>query len=256
MPFEMNKLTYYGPANFIGILFLVIFLIVGLRKYAKSDDYSTRIKPIRFVFWFLLILEIAKIIAHIAMNGDWNPKAWPIIYCSIAMYVYAIISYGKKDSLPVKMAFFNSVIPFIVIGSLYLVSFPNVDWSGITPYGYIMNLHSRLYHFCNFAVAIYIIVTKLYKFEFKDWVPTAMANAGYFVFCTVLSLFVGGEISNFGPKSVELYNIFYVHTGYATGNLILALLCFVLSFLLFLTINSIRNRVNKRKQLKNSLNDS
>lgn len=252
----MNKLTYYGPANFIGIVFLVIFLIIGFKKYGKSEDYRTRIKPIKFVFWFLLILEIAKIITHISINGYWNPKAWPIIYCSIAMYVYAIISYGKKDSLPVKMAFFNSIIPFIVIGSLYLFIFPEVNWGGVTPYGYIMNLHSRLYHFCNFAVAIYIIGTKLYTFEFKDWVPAAIANAGYFVFCTVLSLFVGGEISNFGPESPELVPYLYKFTGYATGNLVLALLCFVLSFLLFLTINEIKNSVNKKKQLKNSLNNS
>lgn len=256
MPFEINKLTYYGPANLIGTVFLVVFLIIGFKKYAKSDDYYTKIKPIKFVFWFLLILEIAKIIAHIAKNGTWNPKAFPIIYCSIAMYVYAIISYGKKDSLPVRMAFFNSVIPFVVIGALYWVSFPTIDWSLVTRYGYIMNLHSRLYHFCNLAVAFYIIGTKLYTFEFKDWLPAAIVNASYFVMATILSLFIGGEISNFGPESAELKNIFYAHTGYATGNLILALLCFALSFLLFLTINGIRNSSRKKKQFKKLSNNS
>lgn len=237
----MNKLTYYGPANLLGTIFLVVYLLVAFKKYGKEEDYYKRIKPIRFMFWFLAVLEVGKIIYHIAHNGNWNPKAFPIIYCSSAMYIYAIIGYGKKDSLPVRIALFSSIIPFLVVGSLYWVSFPNKNWNNVTLFGYIMNLHSRLYHFANLAVAFYVLGTKMYRFEFKDWVPTSAINGVYFLFSTVGSLFIGGEISNFGPNSIELKN-FYKFTGYATGNLIIIFVVFIVGFTLFKTIDIIREK--------------
>lgn len=245
----MNKLTYYLPANALGTAFLVVFLLVAFRKYAKSDDYITKVKPIRFMFWFLALLEIGKIIYHIAYNKTWSPKAFPIIYCSIAMYVYALIGYGKKDSLIVRVAMFNSIVPFIIIGLLYWVSFPNIDWGNVSLFGYIMNMHSRLYHFANLAISFYVIGSRIYKFDFKDWLPCALANAGYFVLATILSLFIGGEISNFGPNSSEL-GFFYDFVGYATGNLIIIFLVFIMAYLIFKVGDIIKKAIKKRKSLK------
>ena len=244
----MNKFIFYFPANLVGTLFLIIFLVIAFKKYGHSDDYYTKIKPIQFMFWFLTIMEMGKIIYHIAENGTWSPKAFPIIYCSMAMYAYAVIGYGKKDSMPVRIALFASIVPFIVIGTLYWVSFPNVNWEGVTLFGYIMNMHSRLYHFANLAIVYYVLGTKIYKFEFKDWVPVTLTNAAYFVLATMLSLFMGGEVSNFGPNSNEL-GFFYDYVGYATGNLIIIFLVFIIGFLIFKVGDMIRVRHHKNSNL-------
>ena len=244
----MNRLTYYGPANLIGTLFLIIFLIVSFKKYGKSDDYETQIKPIKFSFWMLVILEIAKIIYHIYTNGDWNPRAFPIIYCSSAMYVYGIVAYGKKDSLAVRISLFASVLPFVVIGSLYWVSFPTIDWNSVSVFGYISNIHSRFYHFVNLSIAFYILGIKLYRFEFKDWFAVSSVNALYFVFATFLSLFMGGEVSNFGPNSNEvkyLYNL----VGYATGNLIIIFLVYIFGYAIFKIIDVKRKKQENNNQI-------
>lgn len=96
-----------------------------------------------------------------------------------------------------------------------------------------------------------MIVTKLYDFRLKDCIPVGLFNASYFTFCTILSIFIGGEISNFGPESVELY-WFYDIFGYATGNILLGIIAIFLSILCYLFVLGIKKINKKRIEQKNN----
>ena len=90
---------------------------------------------------------------------------------------------------------------------------------------------------------------KLYDFRFKDFLIVSGYSAIYFQFCTVLSLLIGVEISNFGPLRKEL-GFLYEITGYATGNLLLGVLAIFIDFIVYESIYLIRKRIdNKRNKL-------
>ncbi|MGM9859047.1 MAG: hypothetical protein ACI311_07390 [Bacilli bacterium] len=228
--------------NLLGTIIGALFLTLSL-KFCKDKDYSKKVIPIKVAFFFLVILEIIKIYYLISTHGTFNPKSYPLIYCSSAMYFYAIIGFSKKENVIVRTAKGNMIFVFLVMGILYHISFPRLN-SSTNLEGFILNVHSRVYHILLMYVAIYMIANKMYDFRFKDSIAVAVFNCSYFAFCTIMSIFIGGEMSNFGPESVELY-WFYDKVGYATGNLILCILATIVSLLCYLIANLIINTRNK-----------
>ncbi len=237
-------------SNLIGTILGVLFLVLSLHFFKNKDSHSKLI-PIKIAFFFLVILEVIKIYYLISKNGTFNPKSYPIIYCSSAMYFYFIIAFIDKDNILVRIAKANMIFVFIVMGSLYYVSFPGLENSGDLQ-SLLLNIHSRTYHILLFYVALYMIIVKLYDFRFKDSIPVGIFNASYFTFCTILSIFIGGEISNFGPESVELY-WFYDIFGYATGNVLLGIIAIFVSILCFSFVKLIKH-LNKIRIDKKSAN--
>lgn len=236
-------------SNLVGTIVGVLFLVLSLHFFKNKDSHKKLI-PIKCVFFFLIILEIIKIMYLISATGEFKPKSYPIIYCSCAMYFYFIIGFIDKDCTLVRIAKGNMIFVFLVMGFLYYVSFPGLDRTGNLE-ALFLNTHSRLYHILLFYVAIYMIVTKLYDFRLKDCIPVGLFNASYFTFCTILSIFIGGEISNFGPESVELY-WFYDIFGYATGNILLGIIAIFLSILCYLFVLGIKKINKKRIEQKNN----
>ena len=229
--------------NLLGTILGVLFLVLSLRFF-KDKPYEKKIIPIRIIFFFLIIMEVIKIYYLISAGGTFNPKSYPIIYCSCAMYFYGIIAFNKKENAITRLAKGNMIIVFTVMGLLYYVSFPGLNnYTNLE--GFILHIHSRVYHIILLYGAIYMLVNKMYDFRMKDSVIVAVYNSAYFIFCTILSIFIGGEISNFGPESTELY-WFYDIVGYANGNLILCIIASILSLLVYFSVNSLI----KKKQVE------
>ena len=245
----MSNLLYYGISNGVGVAFCLVFCIVCISKF-KNADYNKKLLPLKFLYILLICLEVVKIFYHICYAKNYPAQRYPIVFCSLVMYTYPIICYTKSNSIACRVCKALSVIPCIVIGSLYLfVGFGNA--TGASDYSFIMNLHSRFYHFCMLAGAIYIIAVKLYDFNFKDFYFSGLAVSAYFVLCTVLSLFVGDNISYFGPTSAPV-QIVYNNFGYAVGNLLLCILAWLISFIVFMLINLIKHLAKRKKsQLQN-----
>lgn len=239
-----NRLIFHGIPNLVGAMFAILFLIFSIKKF-KNENYSKKLIPIKFLCFLLIALEVVKIVANIAHNKSFNPGTYPIIFCSYVMYTYAIIAYANPNSISVKISKALSVIPSFVIGGLYIFIMPK-HTAEITTYGFLMNLHSRFFHLCMLAGAIYITAVKLYDFNFSDFIPTGLTTMAYFNFCTFLSLFIGGNLSYFGPDSTIMkfvYDLF----GYAVGNLMFSFLTMFVSFLSFLIINLFIKLVKKHK---------
>lgn len=230
----MDKFIFHGIPNLVGSLFSIAFVWFCAVKF-KRKGYKDKLKPLIFLYAMLMILEVIKIFYHITVQGAYPPQRYPIVFCSLIMFTYPIICHSKKETMAVRISKALSIIPCIVIGVCYLFILPDVS-SGFSTYSFVMNLHSRFYHFCMLAGALYMIFVKLYDFRFKDFFASGLTVGGYFLLCTILSLFIGGNLSYFGPTSAPV-QFLYQAVGYAVGNIILSIVAMLLSFLSFALIN-------------------
>lgn len=226
----------------ISFIFIFLFVFFCTKKY-KNETEDKKLKPIRIVFWSLIILEVLKIFYLIAQNGYLDPSRYPFVFCSLVMYAYPLFCFKKNKFSNVAMAF--CVLPCFVV---YLM-FVAVQWQ------YSMGLiqaHSYYYHGAMMAVSIYLMTSKLYKFKLKDFYSIFLCLGGYILFAVVLSLFIGGDISIFGPKK-SFIKFFYDKVGYAIGNIILIILIFLFCFLLYWIIELCSRK--KSNKLKENTND-
>ena len=96
------------------------------------------------------------------------------------------------------------------------------------------------------AIAIYMISSKIYVFERKSTYTTFLFFAAYTTFAAALSLFIGEDISLFGPNSSYL-GILFNNFGFGAGMLVLLILIYLVSLGLFGLIDLIirHKRVNR-----------
>lgn len=209
-------LNYILPL-IVGLIFVVLFVVLCTIKFKNADE-NKKLLPVRIIFYLLVVFEIAKIVYLIHQNGKYEPSRYPIVFCSLIMFTLPMFCF--KQNKFSDFAKTMSVIPSIFVYILFVA----IQWQFNLS---IIQAHSYFYHSAMLAVAIYLLTVKLYKFEFKKFFDLFLGLAGYVVFSTVLSLFLGGDISYFGPNSSYL-SFLYDMFGYAVGNILLCILFFVL----------------------------
>lgn len=209
-------LNYILPL-IISIIFIVLFVVLCTTKLKNASEQK-KLMPIKIVFYVLLALEVAKIFYLIGVRKSYEPSRYPIVFCSMVLYAYPLFCFKKNRFSELAKSF--SILPCFIVFLLFAA----IQWQyNMT----IVQAHSYVFHAAMLAVSIYLLTSKLYKFEFKKAYPLFGLLSGYVLFSTVLSLFLGGDISYFGPKSAfikPIYNMF----GYAVGNVLIAILFFVL----------------------------
>lgn len=241
----MTNWTFYGWSNGLGVCFAVVFLVVSLIKY-KNKPYKQKVKPLWFLTVLFIVLEIIKIFYHISVKGEYPMQRYPFVFCSLVMYFYPLICLTKETNVLSRSARAISIAPSIVLGVGYLVAFS--DATGATLYPFLMNLHSRFYHFAMFGGALYMIFVGLYDFPIKDFFFTGIISGAYFLICTVVSIFMGGNLSYFGPTTTitkPLYDVF----GYAVGNILFAIIAFIASLLVYGAVYVIKKAITKSKKI-------
>lgn len=239
----MEKVLNFWLPTLIMLIISILYIVLST-KLTKNKDEKSKLLPIKVVWYFLLIFEIGKIghmIATHKMDGvidpHFNPLRYPLVFCSIVLYTYPLFVF-KKNKLS-NMAMSMSVLPalFAFLAAVITTSgYKLTFWHG----------HSIVFHFLMGAVAIYLLTSGLYKFKFKDYFELFLGLGFYVVFAVVLSLFIGGEISIFGPKSGNLAFI-YNSFGYATGNLLLLFVIYFVTFGFYSLANLITRQFIKRK---------
>jgi len=226
----MNRFLIYGIPNIISILFCFIFLLISFLRYRKSS-YKDKLKPLKLIFFIVVILEIIKIFYHIASQKAYPPQRYPLLFCSLPMFLYPIIFSTKEDNILSRMSKGISIFPFLVIGLLYAVLIPKGN-EEIQVYPYIMNFHSRFYHFLIGAGALYMVIIKLYDFRFKDFFVVALGCCVYFLVISILSLFIGGSFLYIGVNTAYL-EYFHNTFGYFTTYLLACIALFIAGFVLY-----------------------
>ena len=202
----------------IGISLYVVFFTL---KYKNSSE-EEKLKPIKWLYALLVITEILKIFYLIMQNGEFRPLRYPLVFCSTIFYTIPLFMYKTKLSKIGK-------ITTVFVGIIAFVLFAAVQWM------YKMSLiqgHSYFFHGAMMAIAVYMICSKIYTFERKSFYTMFLFLAVYTTFAAALSLFIGEDISLFGPKSSYL-GIIFNNFGYGAGILIVLILYYLVSLGLF-----------------------
>ncbi len=216
----------------IGISLYVVFFTL---KYKNSSE-EEKMKPIKWLYALLVITEIFKIFYLIMQNGEFRPLRYPLVFCSTVFYTIPLFIYKTKLSKIGK-------ITTVFVGIIAFVLFAAVQWM------YKMSLiqgHSYFFHGAMMAIAVYMISSKIYTFERKSFYTMFLFLAVYTTFAAALSLFIGEDISLFGPNSSYL-GIIFNNFGYGAGILIVLILYYLVSLGLFELIALIdrRKKVNR-----------
>ena len=229
----MSNFYYYFIPNTVGVIFSIFFILYFGLKY-KDSSYKDKLKPIKYLAVLLIALEIVKIFWRISYNGNFQPGTYPLIFCSFVMYFYPIICCTEENSLPSRVCKAISIVPCVIMGILYVFINPYINNPTMT--SFINNFHSRFYHFCMFAAAVYMLVTKMYDFRFSDHFPVTITVSMYLLFSCVISIFLKTDISLFTINS-KYFGFIYKRFGYCVGNILLMILLYVISLSVYWFIN-------------------
>lgn len=218
----------------ITILGIVAYVVFFTIKYKNSTE-EDKMKPIKWLYALLVITEILKIFYLIKENGEFRPLRYPLVFCSTVFYTVPLFIFKTKLSEFGKVAtVYLCVVSFVL--------FAAIQWM------YKMSLiqgHSYFFHGAMMAIATYMITSKIYTFDKKKFFDMFIFLEVYVTFAAVLSLFIGEDISLFGPNSSYLGFIFNTF-GYFAGVLILH----ILFYLVCLGIFSLIGVFVKEKQIK------
>lgn len=212
--------------------------------------------PIKIIWVVLVVFEVLKLGHMIATNSikvdgvDINspafvPLRYPFVFCSLCMYTYPLFIFKKNKLSDSAMAF--SVIPFFI--TFLAAAINNSNPSYIFEF---WHAHSYGFHYLMGAVSVYLITSGLYKFKLKDWFRIFVWFGGYIALSTIISLFIGADMSIFGPES-GFVGFLYDGFGYATGNLLLILVIGMLLFAIYGLIHIIGKHrpVKVKKETQN-----
>ena len=213
---------------------IIIFVVVCTIK-TKNKTEEEKLIPVKVMFFALIGWEVFKIFYLIHQNGYYDTSRYPLVFCSAVMYTYPLFCFKKNKLSNAAMAY--SVIPSIIVFILFVATQSSYKMS-------LIQGHSYFYHGTMLAVAIYLMTSGLYKFKFKDFFALTLMVGGYVIFATVLSIFLGGNISIFGPGSSYL-GFLYKNFGYAVGNLLLVAVVMLLCFVVYGIIHLCSKKKNK-----------
>lgn len=236
----------------IGFILITTLTILGCVFLRKKEE-KTKMLPIKVVFWMLVIMEVMKIYYLIGENQGFYPNRYPIVFCSIVLYTYPMFCFKKNKLSDLAMGI--STIPclisilfvFLTVGDNPLMR-ENGTFS-------IIHFHSIVYHLLMYGVSIYLMGSGLYQFRFKKSIGVSLSMFAYIGMATVISLFIKGDISFFGPgfNGAELINsatlgIIYKQVGYVPGNLLLGIVMTLLSFAIYGSVDLGRHLKDKAKK--------
>lgn len=219
-------------------LVCIIAYVVFFTYFFKNADEHKKLLPVRIVFFMLVILEVAKIVYLIGRDGAFFPNRFPIVFCSTAMYAYPIFCFKKNRFSDLAKGF--SVIP----GILAFIMFAAIQYKYNMS---IMQVHSYIYHGSMLAVAIYLLTSKLYRFEFKKFYGQFALTSGYIILASTISLLIGGPISVFAPNDPYL-SFLYDVSGFFVGIMILVVAIFFAYLAVYGIIALCQRRCRKNEE--------
>ena len=227
----------------MAITVILIAVYVTLSTiFLKNADEHKKLLPVRIIFYLMIVFEVAKIVYLIGRDGSFYVNRFPIVFCSMSMFAYPLFCFKQNRFSDLAKGF--SVIP----GMLAFVMFAAIQYRYDMS---IMQVHSYFYHGAMLAVAIYLLTSKLYKFEFKKFYGQFLTVGGYIVLASLVSCLIGGPISVFAPTDPYLAFLYNV-CGFMPGILIMILAIFVAYFAVY-GIIELCQRAHKKKLEKKAM---
>jgi len=208
-----------------------VVLTAFLTVKFKDKPYAQKLKPIRWLFAILVVLEVVKIFWLITINEALHPLRYPIVFCSIILYAWPLFAFKSNRFSDAAKSL--AVFPAILAGIIFLMMPGDISPAQLYASNsaisgfliYALAAHSFLFHCVMIGIAIYILVMKIYTVGKNNYFGAFLALSFYLAVATVISLFIRNNISIFGPQSGFL-GFLYNAVGYIPGQLILVAICF------------------------------
>lgn len=236
-----------------GTLYYILFGIVGaltavwvtlIIKKFKGADYAKKLLPIKVLFGVLVVLEVIKIFWLISFGKSLSPGRYPLVFCSLVLYAYPLFCF--KDNKFSEVGKAVAVIPSLIAGLVFLI-YP-VDLAPVAYYPalkYFIATHSMFFHLAMVGTAIYIVAVGIYKFEFRKYFECFLALAVYILGAATVSMFIGGDISLFGPNGGVLHFV-YDMFGFVPGLVLVVGVVFLVILFLYKVIDLCQKRKSSK----------
>lgn len=154
--------------HIIGLIWTTILIII-LTVLSKKIEKKIGLRKLLKIGALVLIgLELTKY-TYYYMGDRLGISAFPIQFCSLMLYAYPVIAFGKG-----KIA--NFVLPFAFVGGLTagllalilptnILGSPEIGWLNPKNFDYTL---SFVYHAFMIYYSLYLVISGLYKAKLKD----------------------------------------------------------------------------------------
>lgn len=172
---------------FVILALVLIFVLVffSVRKDINMD------KVLKVSFWFLLILEILKIIWNLTLRSDVTFSDWiPLYFCSIVIYALFMASYfkGKVKEAGLAFLFHGGIIG----GVIYFIC-PNTCLL-VHPFWHILTFHALIYHVMAIYLGLIIVIKKIYTPSIKSMLGYLFLTYGVSLVAYITNLILGSNL--------------------------------------------------------------
>lgn len=207
--FFQTEMTEPKPWGWFHILWLVLSVCTIMSLCTKRKNTEIEQRKVLFVYGFVsLILELAKQIIwtytyDINLNiisSDYQWYAAPFQLCSTPMYVALICSVIKSGKIRDALLSYMSFIT--ILGGFMAMMIPDSCFTE----DILVNIHTMWLHCGSFVVSIYLIKTRISKFEKTDLLQAIYVFTA-FVF---VALFINIVVYHSGVLNDETFNMFYI----------------------------------------------
>lgn len=207
--FLQTEMTEPTPWGWFHVLWLVLSVCTIMSLCTKKKHTEIEQRKVLFVYGFVsLILELAKQLIwtytyDIDLNiisSDYQWYSAPFQLCSTPMYVALICSVIKSGKIRDALLSYMSFIT--ILGGFMAMMIPDSCFTE----DILVNIHTMWLHCGSFVVSIYLIKTRISKFEKTDLLQAIYVFTA-FVF---VALFINIVVYHSGVLNDETFNMFYI----------------------------------------------
>lgn len=141
-----------------GFLLVFLFTFLYMKKGKGKEE-----QIVRYSFWILLVMEIAKIIYHICTNPTAFDNYIPLYFCSLMLFASGLASYGKSK---MKRMGENFLVYGAIIAGISYLLFPSTA-IGIRPLFHLLTVHGCIYHVIGTSLGMMYLLSPSFQNEGK-----------------------------------------------------------------------------------------
>lgn len=211
--FGMKHLT----GSFVTLLVIISMLWLALRPSVNRNVI------LRMSALFLIALELFKYAYTLATDGSIGAYMYPFNLCSFSLYVMPVVAFGKGKVKSFLTPFTYAV--GLLAGTLVLLYPSNVlgnsdFWFPVTE---VLPFHSFIYHGNMVFFSLYMVASKLYRPQFKDFKLALFVLVVFAFFANTLNFLLDQDYmllreGNGSPFQFLIKDVHYIaYLGVMTG---------------------------------------
>ena len=180
-----DRPTNFGWYHITWLIIMVILCVFFSLRFARKHDDKIDNRVIFGFGLFLVLIELYKQIFYTVEAGYYRWYAFPFQFCSVPMYLAFIAPLVKNKKIQDSM--YKFIATFGLLAGLAVMIYP--DSCFYTNYVTIL-LHTMMWHSSMVIIGVYLVVSKEYCKDIKNFVKEIIPGLIIFTIIVVFSLIV------------------------------------------------------------------